>query len=359
MLRGTSAGLEFVFAGHTFDEAWTEMSDRLAERPDFYRGSRAVAIFGELEPTESEIQTFLAGIAGFEIALQGLYGGREVAAMAARHELTYLGEPPKRPVASFERKRASRAERPAAEIPERAKSLDADFAGARADIAKRRALGEPSVPRPNFAAAMAAAPPLAVTPALEIPKVGTLYHRGTLRGGQTLQQLGAIVVVGDVNPGAELVATGDIVVFGALRGTAHAGAQGDLEARVFALDLSPTQLRIATLIAVDDAKTDARHRARSRSRARRKRTHRDCDTRRGTNMSGRRIVVTSGKGGVGKTTTTANVGAALAKRGQQASCSIDTPISACAISTSCSASRSASSSISSRSSKAAVNCGKR
>ncbi len=34
-------------------------------------------------------------------------------------------------------------------------------------------------------------------------------------------------------------------------------------------------------------------------------------------MSGRRIVVTSGKGGVGKTTTTANVGAALAKRGHR------------------------------------------
>ena len=32
-------------------------------------------------------------------------------------------------------------------------------------------------------------------------------------------------------------------------------------------------------------------------------------------MSGRRIVITSGKGGVGKTTTTANLGAALAKRG--------------------------------------------
>ncbi len=31
-------------------------------------------------------------------------------------------------------------------------------------------------------------------------------------------------------------------------------------------------------------------------------------------MSGRRIVITSGKGGVGKTTTTANLGAALAKR---------------------------------------------
>ena len=34
-------------------------------------------------------------------------------------------------------------------------------------------------------------------------------------------------------------------------------------------------------------------------------------------MSGRRIVVTSGKGGVGKTTTTVNVGAALAKRGHK------------------------------------------
>jgi septum site-determining protein MinD len=34
-------------------------------------------------------------------------------------------------------------------------------------------------------------------------------------------------------------------------------------------------------------------------------------------MSGRRIVITSGKGGVGKTTTTANLGAALAMRGKR------------------------------------------
>jgi septum site-determining protein MinC len=60
--------------------------------------------------------------------------------------------------------------------------------------------------------------------------------------------------MGDVNPGSELVATGDIVVFGSLRGVAHAGAQGDASARVYALELAATQLRIATFIAADDAK---------------------------------------------------------------------------------------------------------
>jgi len=41
-------------------------------------------------------------------------------------------------------------------------------------------------------------------------------------------------------------------VFGSLRGMAHAGAQGDAAARVFALELAPTQLRIATHIAAGD-----------------------------------------------------------------------------------------------------------
>jgi septum site-determining protein MinC len=258
MLRGTSAGLEFVFAGRPFEEAWTEMSARLAERPDFYRGSSATAIFDEMAPSGADVELFLAGIADFGIVLRGLYGPETISPLAGAHELAYLGVPPRRSIASFERKRAARAERPAAAITESARSLEADFAGARADIAKRRALGEPSVPRPNFAAAQAAAAarPVAMAPPEE-PEPATLYHRGTLRGGQTLQQLGTIVVVGDVNPGAELVATGDIVVFGALRGTAHAGAQGDAQARVIALELAPTQLRIATLIAADDGPTAA------------------------------------------------------------------------------------------------------
>ena len=55
---------------------------------------------------------------------------------------------------------------------------------------------------------------------------------------------------------------------------------------------------------------------------------------------GRAIVVTSGKGGVGKTTTTANLGVGARRSAARASC-WSTPTSVCATSTSCSASRAA------------------
>jgi septum site-determining protein MinC len=58
-----------------------------------------------------------------------------------------------------------------------------------------------------------------------------------------------VVIIGDVNPGAEVVAGGDIVVWGKLRGKAHAGAAGDEDAVVCALQLAPNQIRIASLIA--------------------------------------------------------------------------------------------------------------
>ncbi|HLV36917.1 MAG TPA: septum site-determining protein MinC, partial [Spirillospora sp.] len=50
------------------------------------------------------------------------------------------------------------------------------------------------------------------------------------------------------NPGAEVIATGDVIVWGRLRGNVHAGAEGDEDAVVCALDMTPTQLRIAGYI---------------------------------------------------------------------------------------------------------------
>jgi len=77
-----------------------------------------------------------------------------------------------------------------------------------------------------------------------------VFLERTLRSGHKVSHPGHIVVLGDVNPGAELIAGGNIIVWGRLRGVVHAGAGGDEDAVVCALDLSPTQLRIADKISI-------------------------------------------------------------------------------------------------------------
>jgi septum site-determining protein MinC len=72
----------------------------------------------------------------------------------------------------------------------------------------------------------------------------------TLRSGHSLRHPGHVTVIGDVNPGAEIIAGGNVIVWGRLRGVVHAGATGNKDAMVCALDLAPTQLRIADQIAV-------------------------------------------------------------------------------------------------------------
>jgi septum site-determining protein MinC len=72
-----------------------------------------------------------------------------------------------------------------------------------------------------------------------------LFLTKTLRSGTRIEFPGHVVVVGDVNPGAEVVAGGNVVVWGRVRGMVHAGAKGNTSAYICALDLSPTQLRIA------------------------------------------------------------------------------------------------------------------
>jgi septum site-determining protein MinC len=76
-----------------------------------------------------------------------------------------------------------------------------------------------------------------------------LLLRRTLRSGQSIQHPGHVVIVGDVNPGAEIVAGGDVVVWGRLQGTVQAGALGNDDAIVCALELCPMQLRIGSYIA--------------------------------------------------------------------------------------------------------------
>ncbi|MBN1317214.1 MAG: septum site-determining protein MinC, partial [Anaerolineales bacterium] len=66
-----------------------------------------------------------------------------------------------------------------------------------------------------------------------------LLIRGAVRSGQVISTEGHVTVIGDVNPGAEIIAGGEVVVWGRLRGLVHAGAYGDRNALVCALDLAP------------------------------------------------------------------------------------------------------------------------
>jgi septum site-determining protein MinC len=250
LLRGRREGLEVTLAGRDLAQALEELEARLAEQPTFYRGSPAIASFGALQPSSEELALLRRLLDDAGIELRAIRGGPALEALA--HEAGIEFEPASVTGHGPDQPRALRR-RGEFRLSESARSLVADFAGARGDIAQRRKRGEASVRRPKVVSREV----VPAAPALHLVQAppSTHYRAGTLRGGQALHHTGHIVVVGDVNPGAELVATGDILVFGRLAGIAHAGALGDEEARIYAIDLAATQLRIATFIAAEsDAK---------------------------------------------------------------------------------------------------------
>ena len=71
----------------------------------------------------------------------------------------------------------------------------------------------------------------------------------TLRAGYRIETRSHVILMGDLNPGAEIVSGGNVFIWGRANGAIHAGAEGDRTAKVYALELKPTQLRIADLTA--------------------------------------------------------------------------------------------------------------
>lgn len=82
-----------------------------------------------------------------------------------------------------------------------------------------------------------------------LPPAEALYLEMTVRSGVEIRHRGSVIILGDVNPGGIVVADGDILIWGRLRGVAHAGAQGNSECTIMALQMEPTQLRIANALA--------------------------------------------------------------------------------------------------------------
>jgi septum site-determining protein MinC len=75
------------------------------------------------------------------------------------------------------------------------------------------------------------------------------FYKGILRSGASLEFETSVIIIGDVNHGARVVSKGNIIVLGSLKGTAFAGATGNTNSFVVALDMTPTQIRIADTIA--------------------------------------------------------------------------------------------------------------
>ena len=251
VLRGKGMGLELALGGRDFGDAFAELQGKLSEQPGFYVGASATAALGPASLTQEQLAALRVLLNEHGIGLEAISGGPHVEPLALANGLRFAGAQIDDGGEELARRRALRPKREI-QLSDAARSLVADFAGARADIATRRRQGETSVRR--IAGAVPAPQPASPPSEPALPaglSPSTLYHVGTLRGGQSLHNVGNIVVIGDVNPGAELVASGDIAVFGSLRGVAHAGAQGDAQARVHAIELAPTQLRIATFIAAD------------------------------------------------------------------------------------------------------------
>jgi septum site-determining protein MinC len=76
-----------------------------------------------------------------------------------------------------------------------------------------------------------------------------MYVQMTLRSGTEIRHDGSVIVMGDMNPGSVVIADGDILVWGKLRGTVHAGAGGNAGSIVVAIQMQPSQIRIAEFVA--------------------------------------------------------------------------------------------------------------
>jgi septum site-determining protein MinC len=75
------------------------------------------------------------------------------------------------------------------------------------------------------------------------------FYKGILRSGTSLEFETSVIIIGDVNHGARVVSKGNIIVLGSLKGNAFAGATGNTNSFVVALNMNPTQIRIADVIA--------------------------------------------------------------------------------------------------------------
>ena len=82
---------------------------------------------------------------------------------------------------------------------------------------------------------------------LELSSQTGQFYRGDLKSGDVLESEASIVVIGDVERGAKIVAKGNVIVLGSLKGAVSAGVTGNMNSVIVALEMAPSQVKIAEL----------------------------------------------------------------------------------------------------------------
>ncbi|MFU8826203.1 MAG: septum site-determining protein MinC [Brevefilum sp.] len=190
-IKGIKDGILISFDDLDWQDAKSLLLEKIQERQDFFQGAQLVLSVGNAVLGTKALNALIKSLSSYEITLHGVLGQSSVTQNATQK----LGL-------------ITKLEKPVIKQDLKLEPLNTTFEGESA-----------------------------------------VYVRKTLRSGYKVVYQGHVVIFGDVNPGAEIVASGSVIVWGRLRGTVHAGAEGDPSAVVCALDLSPTQLRIASKIA--------------------------------------------------------------------------------------------------------------
>ncbi len=185
VIKGTSEGLVITLGEGPLEAVLAEMESRLAARASFFRGGRVAVSVGDRPLSADQLRALGTQLEQLGVTLWAVDGEHPATHLAAR------------------------------EVGLEVAARPSPAAGA----------GPGPVPRDQMA--------------------GVVIRR-TLRSGQAVHHPGHVTLMGDVNSGAEVVAGGDIIIWGRLRGTAHAGAMGDDEAVICALEMVPSQIRIGT-----------------------------------------------------------------------------------------------------------------
>ena len=215
-IRGTREGLTVTLGEGDLVKVIAELSRQLETQGAFFRGGRVALETGDRPLSEEDLSSLGELLDGHEMVLRSVVAESSVTQHASQALGLRLVIPTPVPAGAAEAEQTPKEETP----PKPAQK-------------ERRAPRKVRRRSPDRGA----------------EGISSVVYRQQVRSGQRLRHPGHIVILGDVNAGAEVIAGGDIIVWGRLQGTAHAGSGGDYTAIVCALEMSPTQLRIGSLVA--------------------------------------------------------------------------------------------------------------